>query len=181
MSIVSAIAVERPGEGEFAPFYASYIAAVPGISDAVGQLGAQSDQLAAMIAPLSDAQAGYRYAEGKWSIKEVVGHLADAERIFSYRLLRIGRGDATPLPGFDENAYVPAGEFDRRTVSDILEEWIAVRSATACLVGGLPPEAWKRRGMANGKDVSARAILYVMLGHVDHHRRMLEERYGLSR
>ena len=181
MSMVAAIEVERPGEGEFAPFYAAYIAAVAPVTDAVGQLNAQSNQVAVTLAPLSDAQAEYRYAEGKWSVKELLGHLCDAERIFAYRLLRIARADSTPLSGFDEKAYIPAGQFARRPLADMLEEWIAVRSATTALVRGLPPDAWTRRGMANGRDISARAILYVVLGHVEHHRRILEERYRLSR
>jgi hypothetical protein len=107
--------------------------------------------------------------------------MADAERIFAYRLLRIGRADATPLPGFEENDYVPAGKFDARALADILEEWIAVRTATIALVRGLPPEAWTRSGEANGRPISARAILYVMLGHIDHHARILEERYRIAR
>ncbi len=174
------IAVSRPEADEFAPFYANYIAGVPPIEDAAALLTTQSNGLVRQLAALSDAQAGFRYADGKWSIKELLGHMCDAERIFAYRLLRIGRGDATPLPGFEENDYVPAGAFDQRPLADILEEWIAARSSTIALVRGLPSEAWTRRGVANGRPISARAIIYVMLGHIDHHQKILEERYRIA-
>ena len=178
---MTVIAVSRPEADEFAPFYASYIASVPPIEDATALLTVQSDRLVRQLAALSDEQAEFRYAEGKWSIKELLGHMSDAERIFAYRLLRIGRGDETPLAGFEENDYVPAGTFDRRPLADLLEEWIAARSSTVALVRGLPSDAWTRRGSANGRPVSARALLYVMLGHIDHHQRMLEERYRIAR
>jgi uncharacterized damage-inducible protein DinB len=175
------IAVARPEAGEFAPYYGTYINTVPPIEDAVGLLTMQNNRLMGQLAALSDEQANYRYADGKWSVKEVLGHLTDAERIFSYRLLRFARGDETPLPGFEENDYVPAGKFDARAMADILEDWIAVRTATIALVRGLPAEAWTRRGLANGQPVSARAILYIMLGHIDHHAGILEERYRIAR
>jgi uncharacterized damage-inducible protein DinB len=175
------IAVARPETGEFAPYYAQYIGDAPPLEDAVGRLNLQGNRLVRQLAALSDEQADYRYADGKWSVKEVVGHVSDAERIFAYRLLRIARGDETPLPGFDENDYVPAGKFGARAMADVLEEWIAVRSATTALVRGVPSDAWTRRGVANGQPVSARALLYIMLGHIDHHARLLEERYGIAR
>jgi hypothetical protein len=175
------IAVARPETGEFAPYHVKYIADAPPLEDAVGRLAIQGNGLVRQLAALSEEQANYRYADGKWSVKEVVGHVADAERIFAYRLLRIARGDETPLPGFDENDYVPAAKFDARPMADVLEEWIAVRSATTALVRGVPSDAWSRRGVANGHAVSARAILYIMLGHVDHHAKLLEERYGIAR
>ena len=178
---MTTIAVARPETGEFAPFYANYIASIPPIEDAVGLLTMQNNRLVRQLAALGDEQANYRYADGKWSIKELLGHMTDAERIFAYRLLRIGRGDATPLPGFEENDYVPAGKFDARAMTDVLEEWIAVRTATIALVRGLPSEAWTRRGVANGNPISARALVYVMLGHIDHHSQVLEERYGVAR
>jgi hypothetical protein len=178
---MTTIAVGRPEAGEFAPFYANYISSIPPIEDAVGLLTMQNNRLVRQLAALSDEQGRFRYADGKWSVKELLGHMTDAERIFSYRLLRIARGDATPLPGFEENDYVPAGHFDARDINDILEEWIAVRTATVALVRGLPPDAWTRRGVANGQPISARAIIYVMLGHIDHHARVLEERYRIAR
>lgn len=171
--------LSRPAPDEAAPFYHGYIAAVS--DDAVGaRLAAQADELDALVRSLDDSAALARYAEGKWSIKEVVGHLIDAERIFSYRLLRVGRGDATPLPGFDENAYVPAGAFDQRPLAALRAEFRAVRLATQALVEGLPADAWGRRGQASGHSITARALAYIMIGHVAHHLGVLRERYGLG-
>jgi hypothetical protein len=169
-----------PQSDEFDPFYAGYIARVADVRTPVDELVAQRARLLNFLAPLSDEQARYRYAAGKWSIKELVGHLSDAERIFGYRLLRIGRGDETPLSGFEENDYVRTAGSDHRPFGDLLDEWAATRDATVALVGGMPPDAWERRGTANGAAVSARALVYIILGHVEHHRSILEERYQLA-
>jgi uncharacterized damage-inducible protein DinB len=131
------------------------------------------------LSAVTEAGAGHRYAPGKWSVREVLGHLCDAERIFAYRLLRIARGDKTPLEGFDENVYVPAGAFDNRTLADLREEWTATREATVALVRGLPADAWTRRGSANGTSVTAAALAYIILGHVEHHLGVLRDRYGV--
>ena len=173
---MSKLSLPRPGSDESAPFYHSYIAEVPG--EAIGvYLETQVADLERVIAPLDESRARSRYAAGKWSIKEVVGHLADSERIFGYRLLRIGRGDGTPLPGFDENAYVPAGDFDARPLASVLGELRAVRQGTIALAHGLPANAWSRRGEASGKVISARALAYIIVGHLTHHERVLRERY----
>jgi len=156
------------------------MARVADVSAPIDELVAQRARMLNALSPLSDEQARYRYAPGKWSIKELVGHLADTERVFAYRLLRIGRGDATPLPGFEENDYARAGSFDARPFGDLLDEWAAVRDATTALASGLPDEAWARRGTANNHPVSARALLYIILGHVEHHRSILQERYHLA-
>lgn len=167
----------RPVEGDHDPGMAGYIAAAPDLDDAVTQLTMQRDTVRQRLAGVNATQAAYRYADGKWSVREVVGHLADAERIFGYRLLRIGRGDETPLPGFDENTYVPAGAFERRDFGDVLEDWVAVRNATLALVRGMPADAWKRSGISNGKKITAAALAYVTYGHVEHHMKLFEERY----
>lgn len=173
---MSQLTLPRPGSDESAPFYHGYIAEVPG--EAIGTyLETQLTDLERLLAPLDESTARSRYAEGKWSIKEVVGHLADSERIFAYRLLRIGRGDATPLPGFDENAYVPAGDFDARPLASVVGELRAVRQGTIALAHGLPARAWPRRGEASGKVISARALAYIVVGHLTHHERVLRERY----
>jgi hypothetical protein len=169
-----------PAPEEFAPFYAGYVARVASVATPVEELAAQRARLMTLLSPLPDDHAAFRYAPGKWSVKELIGHLADAERIFSYRLLRIGRGDATPLPGFEENAYVPAAKSDARTLGDLLGEWATVRDATISLAVGMPDDAWVRRGVASGAGISARALLYIILGHVEHHRSVLGERYGLK-
>jgi hypothetical protein len=176
---MSTLSLQRPEPDESAPFYHGYIAEVPG--EQIGRyLAGQLAELERLIAPLDDTGARFRYAPGKWSVKEVLGHLTDAERIFSYRLLRIGRGDASPLAGFDENLYVPAGAFDARSLASIAGELRAVRSSTIALADGLPREAWTRRGQASGATVSGRALAYIIVGHVTHHARVLRERYRLA-
>lgn len=172
--------IERPKSDEFASFYSRYIEYLPRDADVMTTLTSQLDALAKMLARASERRASYRYAEGKWSVREVVGHLSDAERVFAYRLMRIARGDATPLPGFDENDYVRAAAFDRRPLSDVVGEWSAVRRATIAMASGLDSAAWERRGTANDTPVSARALLYIIAGHTEHHLGVLRTRYGLQ-
>lgn len=173
------IALPRPGTDEYDPASAAYVARTPALDDAARQLEVQRDEVVELFSIVADANADFRYAPGKWSIREVLGHLADTERILAYRLLRIGRGDATPLPGFDENTYVPAADFERRPITDVLDEWVAVRNATLALVRGMPSDAWTRRGVANNTPVTARALVYVIVGHVEHHREGLAHNYGV--
>jgi hypothetical protein len=176
---MSKLSIPRPAPDESAPFYHGYISEVPG--ELIGKyLVEQLHDLERLMAPLDDTAARSRYAAGKWSVKEVLGHLADAERIFAYRLMRIARHDATPLPGFDENAYVPAGEFDARALASLVGEFGALRLSTIALVDGLPPDSWVRRGQASGASITARALAYIIVGHVAHHARVLRERYRLS-
>ena len=176
---MSKLSLPRPNADESATFYHGYISEVPG--ELIGRyLVEQLEDLERLLAPLDDTAARARYAPGKWSVKEVLGHLGDAERIFAYRLMRIARGDATPLPGFDENAYVPAGGFDARTLGSLVGEFRALRLSTIALVDGLPPVGWARKGQASGASISARALAYIIVGHVVHHARVLRERYRLS-
>jgi hypothetical protein len=175
-----AVLSNRPEAGEFDPYYARYINRVPD-GDIVALLEHQILETAAALRAVPESRATYRYAEGKWSIAEVVGHLADTERIFTYRALRSARADATPIEGFDENAYVPAGQFDRRPLSELIGEFESVRRATVTLMRGLPPEAWPRIGTANGKAISVRALAYIAAGHERDHLGTLRERYGVSR
>lgn len=166
-----------PLPDEYAPYYARYIDRVPGgdITRTLEESARETDAL--LRSEPARALAEYRYADGKWSVKEVVGHVTDAERVFAYRMLRIARGDTTPLPGFDENAYVPAGNFGARTLDDLLEDFLAVRHATLRLVRGLPADAWTRRGTASDKTISVRALAFIIAGHELHHRAILEQRY----
>ena len=173
-------ALSRPVAGDYDPAAEGYIAAAPDIRDAAAALLSQRDALVELFSSIPESRAGFSYAPGKWTVREVLGHLSDAERIFTSRLLRIGRGDATPLPGFDENTYVPAGAFESRALADVLAEWTAVRNATVALVKGMPGDAWTRRGTANGTTVTAGALVYVIVGHTAHHLRVLEERYGVT-
>ncbi|HLO68089.1 MAG TPA: DinB family protein [Holophaga sp.] len=165
--------LSRPGTGDFAPHYALYVAAVPE-GDLLTILEGQLEDAAALSALPGD----HRYAPGKWSVKEVLGHIVDAERIFAYRLLRIARNDATPLPGFDENLYVPESGAGARTVADLLEEFALVRRSTLALLRSLPAEALGRSGPVNGRPITASALAYVVAGHAAHHFQVLRERYA---
>jgi len=167
---------QRPASDEFASFYAGYVAEVAD-GDVLVTLTAQGSRIAAMVRAVPEARGGYRYAEGKWSIKDVVLHLGDAERVFSYRLMRFARGDATNLPGFDEGPYVQNGGADARTLADLADDFAAVRRATLALITPLDDAAMSRRGTANNHPVSARALAWIMAGHAEHHARILKERY----
>jgi uncharacterized damage-inducible protein DinB len=173
------LSIPHPAADEAAPSHQGYIAKVSG--ENIGeQLVDQLAEVERLFGSLDDTAALARYAPGKWSIKEILGHLTDAERIFAYRLLRVGRGDATPLPGFDENTYVPAGRFDERPLRALMAEFRAVRLSTVALASGLPSTSWSRMGEASGKPVSARALIYIIVGHVMHHLGVLRERYGVG-
>ena len=172
----SAAAVTRPAEGEFAPYFSRYIDRVPD-GDVVERLERQIVETEALLAGVGEARAGDRYAPGKWSVKEVVGHLSDTERVMSYRLLRIARGDATPLPGFEQDDYVRAAGFDRLALADLVAELLAVRRATLALLRGLDDVALARRGTVNGAPMSARALTYIIAGHELHHAAILRQRY----
>ncbi len=167
----------RPGRDEFAAGYAPYLAP---IVDPVARLEAQAAELADQLSGLDEAAERRRYAPGKWSVREVVAHLVDVERVMAYRLLRASRGDESPLPGFDENAWIAAGGHDDRPLAEHLAEFAAARGNTLALVRGLPPEAFDRRVVANGSPVSGRALVWIMAGHVDHHAGILRDRYGVG-
>ncbi len=168
--------IARPGTEEYAPHYATYVSKVTE-PDVTATLVAQKLATAELLAGLSEAQAAFRYAPGKWTLREVIGHLSDAERIFAYRALRIARGDQTALPGFDENAYVPAADFERRPLKSVAAEFASVRDATLSLLEGLTPQALALMGTASGKPVSARALVFIIAGHEKHHVAVLKERY----
>ncbi|HVS01365.1 MAG TPA: DinB family protein [Thermoanaerobaculia bacterium] len=170
---------QRPTEAELAPFYAAYVARVPA-GDVVALLDGQRGVLRDLAAAVPAELEGHRYAPGKWSVREVFGHLIDAERVFGYRAFRIGRGDETPLEGFDENRYVDAAGCDGRPLRELAAELVAVRQANLWLFRGLGAAAWSRRGLANDSPVSVRALAYILAGHVDHHLAVLESRYGIS-
>jgi hypothetical protein len=170
------IASSRPQPGEYAAYYEKYIAMVPG-NDIVPILEAQRLQMAQLFAARTERDGNFRYAPEKWTVKEVLGHLTDTERIFAYRALRIARQDQTPLSGFEQDDYVRAGAFGERTLADLAEEFAHVRNATVALFRPLGEEAWSRRGVANKNEVSVRALAYIIAGHELHHREILKERY----
>jgi len=169
----------RPDTTEYAPFFHGYISGVPE-GDVLTLLRTSGREIVDTLASVPEARGGFRYADGKWSIREVIGHLTDAERIFSYRALRIARGDVTPLQPFDENAYVPNAGSEARTVADLVAEFTVARESTALLFESLPADAWVRRGIVSGKEISVRAIAYIMVGHPLHHLRILRERYQVG-
>lgn len=175
---MSDAAAVRPNADEFAPFYATYVDAVPD-GDITRTLAEQGEQLLARLKHVSEEHAAHRYAPGKWSVKEVICHITDAERIFAYRTLRIARGDATPLAAFDENAYAATCGADGRAFDTLLGEFAAVRGATLALLRWLPESAWTARGTASGKTVSVRALAWIMAGHERHHVTVLKDRYGV--
>ena len=167
----------RPGAGEYAAAFAHYVARIADDEDIVAVLASQLDQFLASLHGIPEFRGDYRYAPGKWSLKEVIGHLSDTERVFAYRALRIGRGDTTPLPSFDDQAYVAEVRAGERTVADLAAEWGHVRRATLALFAHLPGAAWQRRGTASDQPISVRALAYIIAGHVRHHVEVLEARY----
>jgi len=170
--------INRPAADEHIDYYGKYIALVPG-DDAVDALITQIDETSGLLGRLDEARAAHRYAPGKWSVKQVVGHLADAERVFAYRALRFARADQTPLPGFEEKDYAEHGAFDARALTDLVIEFRAVRASSIALFASLSPEMALRRGTANDSLMSVRALAWAIAGHELHHRGLLVERYGL--
>jgi len=165
----------RPQPGEYDPYYERYISLV-GTEDLVSALEKQAPETVALFQS-ARAKAEVRYAPGKWSVKEMLGHINDTERIMSYRVLRIARGDRTPIEGYEQDDYVRDGNFGQRTLADLLEEFTEIRRATLALLRNLDAAAGARRGIANKLEISARAVAYVIAGHELHHRRVLAERY----
>ncbi|HSL31905.1 MAG TPA: DinB family protein [Anaerolineales bacterium] len=169
--------ITPPSADEYAPFYADYIQRAAQRYDLLMALSHQIDELHAALDSLTDPQACFKPGPQEWSIKEVMGHLNDGERVFSYRLLRISRGDATPLPGFEQEEYVRAAEFDRHPLRDLVSEFEGLRRANIIAIRHMSAEAVERRGTASGYTVSARALIHILVGHVDHHQASLREKY----
>jgi hypothetical protein len=166
----------RPEPGEYADFYEKYVALVPG-NDIVAALESQRVQMAQLFAGRGERDGNFRYAAEKWTVKEVLGHVTDTERIFGYRALRIARGDQTPLSGFEQDDYIRAGNFTDRSLADIAEEFTLVRNATSAFFRSLDAEAWVRRGVANKNEITVQALAFIIAGHEIHHREILKERY----
>ena len=171
--------IAPPAGNEFAEFHRGYIAAVQGEEDGIAVLARQVHAIE-NLRRLTPAQAMFRYAEGKWTVKEVIGHLSDAERVVSYRLLCIARGDQTPLPRFDENAYGAASNADNRALGDLVDELAAVRAATLALVRAVPQSALANRGTVNEWSLTARGLVFIIAGHFAHHLNVLRDRYGIA-
>ena len=165
----------RPAQDECADFYQPYIAAVEG--PLLPALADDADAWRAMLAAVPSDREGHRYAEGKWSIREVVGHVIDAERMFSVRTMAFARGDRSHFPSFDENAYAADSGADRRSLASLTDELSAVRASTLALLHSFEYETWDRRGMANGVEFTVRSLAWIIAGHSRHHRMVVAERY----
>jgi hypothetical protein len=166
-----------PETSEYAAFFAGYVNKAQAVTDPIEALEVQLHELLDLLKPLTEAQQSHRYADGKWSIKEVVNHMTDGERIFSYRAMRVARNDRTPMPSFDENAYIAASEADRLEWSALLNEFELVRRSTIQMLRNFPEAAWMRIGVASSAPISVRAMVLVMYGHVAHHLTIVRERY----
>jgi hypothetical protein len=166
----------RPQPGEYAPNYETYVSKAAG-DDVLRVLAEQLVQFPKLFAGRRESDGDFRYAPGKWSIKEMIGHINDTERIFAYRALRIARDDQTPMEGFEQDDYVRAAPFARCPLINLLEEFTDVRRASLALFRPLDEAAWLRRGVANKNEVTVRAVAYIIAGHLRHHAALYEERY----
>lgn len=168
--------MERPQTDEYFEYYDTYVSKVDG-NDCMPKLREQSEELRSAVAGLDESKGTYRYDEGKWTIKEVLSHLIDAERIFAYRILRIAREDKTPIEGFEQDGYIENSNANNRTFADLLDEFDLQRRSNLLMLNNISDEASKRMGTASDNPVSVRALAYISAGHVEHHLRILKERY----
>jgi len=170
-------ALQPPTAEEYAPFHAEYVQRAQQKNDVRTLLSQQIDNLRSALGHLTDTQARFRFGPKEWSVKEVVGHLNDVERVFSYRLLRISRNDQTPLPGFDQEDYVREASFDDYKLDDLIQEFEDLRRANILMIANMKDAAIQRRGTAGDATVSARALIYMLAGHVEHHMESLRTNY----
>ncbi|MCZ6598438.1 MAG: DinB family protein [Planctomycetota bacterium] len=167
---------KRPARDEYHEFYDEYVSLVPD-GDVVAILKDQRDEVLALLDGLPAEKHDHRYAPGKWSIKQVLGHLIDTERIFAFRALHIARGDAQPLPGMDQDEWMATADFGRRPLASLLDEYGHLRSASIGLFEGFDEEVLGRVGTANDVRFTVRTFPYIMAGHERHHVEVLKERY----
>ena len=167
---------QKPEPGEFLDYYSRYIDLVPD-GDIIETLSSQRRDTAALLRDIPATMSGYRYAAGKWSVNELLGHRLDSERIFGIRALRVARNDSTPLPGFEQDDYVAGANFDAWSLADLAAEFEAVRAGTILFFKHLDESAWLRQGKANNAAVTVRALAYIIAGHELHHRGILRDRY----
>lgn len=171
--------IDRPLDGEHNPYYSKYISLVTE-NDVLAVLERQSAEIRQLAARLTPEQENYRYAPGKWSVRQVIGHMTDAERVFGYRAFRISRGDATPLAGFDENAFVEHSPYAGVSAKELAEEFSLVRAGNVALFRQFDASRWPLKGTANNSPISVRALAYIMAGHVRHHFKGLRDNYGIA-
>lgn len=166
-----------PTSEEYSPFYSDYVQRAQARENLLAAFPQQIDEVKSALGYLSDLQARFKFGPEQWSIKEVIGHLNDVERVFSYRLLRISRNDLTPLPGFEQDDYVRAAGFDNYPLIDLIGEFESLRRANILAIKNISDASTLNRGTASGATISARALIYMMVGHVDHHMASLHEKY----
>ncbi len=176
---MSAAAGMRPAAADYAPFYAGYVDLVPE-DDIVAVLVAQLGDVRARLGRVPTERETHRYAPGKWSIRQVVGHVTDGERVFGHRAFCIARGETASLPGFDEQAYMANSNFDQRELADLLDDFTGVRAANLAVLRQLDATAWRRRGIANESPVTVLALAFMLAGHCRHHLGVLERLYGVG-
>jgi len=169
--------IDRPSQAEFASFYAGYVSLVPE-ADIMKVLEGQAADVRLQTRAFIPKREEFRYAPGKWSVREVLGHMMDAERVFGFRAFCFSRGDENALPGFEQDDYVARASFDRCSLADLVQEFGQLREANLTVLRRLDDSAWQRTGTASGKPVSVRALAYIMAGHVRHHLHVLSTRYG---
>jgi hypothetical protein len=168
--------MEKPESTEFAPYYNTYISLVEN-DDILDVLGTQPAELDALFSGIPEKKGQFAYAEGKWTIKELLSHLIDGERMFAYRVLRISRGDETPIEGFEQDGYIENSNANNRSFEELLTEFSLLRTANVLLINNLSDETSRRMGTASNNPVSARALVYIMAGHIKHHINILNQRY----
>lgn len=170
--------MRRPEPSEYNEFYAGYVGTVPE-TEVLPVLEAQVDEIRRLAAAVPKELESHRYAPGKWSVRQVFGHLSDAERLFGYRAACIARGDRTPLPGFDQDEYMKTARFDESPLAELADELIHLRLGNLPTFRRLPAEGWSRQGTASGFPITVRALAYIMAGHIRHHVAVFDERYGI--
>ncbi len=167
---------KRPDANEYNPYYSTYINLIPN-GDIIRILEQQMKETNLLLKDISDSEGHFRYAPNKWSIKEVIGHIADTERIMAYRLLSIARGETAELPGYNDDMYVLRAAFDKQSMQDLLTNLTVVRQSTVHLLKSLDKDAWLQRGIANNSEVTVRALVNIIAGHELHHRQIIKVRY----
>ena len=168
----------RPNADEYAKYYETYISKIPG-GDIIDILEKQHHAIMEFLETIKEDKSNYSYAPGKWSVKEVLGHVNDAERVFGYRALRFSRKDENPLAGFEQDDYVANSNFKNIAIADLAKEFSAIRQSNILMFKGLTDDMWMKKGIASNNNVTVRAIAYILAGHAEHHKKVLIEKYGL--
>ena len=171
--------MSRPQPAEYDPYYHKYISLVPE-DDIISSLKVQIDEVAELFGGVSEEKGKFAYADGKWTIKEVLSHLIDGERMFAYRALRVARGDKTPIEGFEQDGYNENSHANRRSIAAMIDELTHLREANLMFFSNLEPADWVRTGTANDVEISVRSLAWIMVGHIRHHVAILQERYFLN-